>query len=257
MTTIAIIVATQTKYRMPDDGIYIPLQVGAEGEPDIGYARDDAGENISEKNANYCELTGLYWAWKNVNADYIGLVQYKRYFAAGKGSDKWKRVASCDDVMRILKETDVILPKKRDYYIETTYSQYVHAHHAADLDITREIIAEIYPDYLPAFDRNMKKSAGHKFNMFIMRKDIMNAYCEWLFSVLAELEARLDISGYSQYNARVFGFVAERLLDVWIDTNKISYKEMPVVYMERQNWIVKGGKFLLRKVKGSLNKGTD
>ncbi len=247
MKTIAIIVATQNRCRMPEEKIYIPLQVGAEGAPNIGFLRDDTGENISRKNANYCELTGLYWAWKNLDAGYLGLVQYKRYFAAGKGPDKWKRLATQEDLEKILDETDVILPRKRNYFIETTYSQYAHAHHAVDLDVTRRILSEKYPDYIPAFDCDMKKTAGHKFNMFIMRKDILDAYCEWLFSVLFELEKRLDISGYSPYNARVFGFVAERLLDVFIDTNKIPYKEMPVVTMERQNWIVKGGMFLLRK----------
>ncbi len=247
MKTIAIIVTTQNKYRMPHDDIYIPLQVGAKGAADIGYARDDTGENISLKNANYCELTGLYWAWKNLDADYIGIVQYRRYFASKKGSDKWKRIASGEELLAMLQKTEVILPKKRDYFIETTYSQYIHAHHAADLDTTREILAEKYPDYIPTFDSNMKKTAGHKFNMFIMRKDILDAYCEWLFSVLFELETRLDISGYSPYNARVFGFVAERLLDIWIDTNKIAYVEMPVIYMEKQNWLIKGSRFLLRK----------
>ncbi len=247
MKTIAIMVATHKKYRMPDDKIYIPMHVGAESEPDFGYMRDDTGDNISSKNANFCELTGLYWMWKNVEADYIGVVQYRRYFAARRGLDKWKRIATREDLAKVFAETDVILPRKRNYFIETTYSQYAHAHHAIDLDTTREILVEKYPDYVQTFDRNMKKTSGHKFNMFIMRKDMADAYCEWLFSILFELEKRLDISTYSEYNSRVFGFVAERLMDVWIDTNEIPYKEMPVVFMENQNWLKKGGEFLKRK----------
>ncbi len=148
----------------------------------------------------------------------------------------------------MLKDCDVILPHKRNYVIESTYQQYAHAHHAVDLDTTREILAQRYPNYLSAFDRAMKKTTGHKFNMFIMKRELADAYCEWLFSVLFELEERLDISTYNQNDQRVFGFVSERLLDVWLDTNGITYREMPVAFLEKQNWFIKGGNFLLRKL---------
>ena len=82
-----IVVATHKAFPMPTDKMYIPLHVGAEGKTnedgtplDLGYQKDNTGDNISAKNANYCELTGLYWAWKNLKADYIGLVHYRRYF---------------------------------------------------------------------------------------------------------------------------------------------------------------------------------
>ncbi|MCD7815565.1 MAG: DUF4422 domain-containing protein [Bacteroides sp.] len=244
---IKIIVATHKKYRMPDGAAYLPVQVGAEGKADLGYKKDNTGDNISIKNPNYCELTGLYWMWKNVKADYVGLVHYRRHFMAKSGKDKWKRIADDGDIRELLATTDVILPRKRNYYIETTYNQYAHAHHAVDLDTTRAILEERYPDYIQTFDKCMQRTDGHKFNMFIMKKEIAVAYCTWLFSVLFELEKRLDITEYSTNDARVFGFVAERLMDVWIETNHIAYKEMPVVFMEEQNWLVKGGNFLKRK----------
>lgn len=147
----------------------------------------------------------------------------------------------------LLSENDIILPPKRNYFIETTYDQYVHAHHAADLDLTREILVENYSEYVKAFDDCMKSTKGHKFNMFIMKRDYADQYCEWLFDVLFELEKRLDISEYSQNDARVFGFVSERLLDVWLNTNHRAYKEIPVMFMEKQNWIIKSINFLKRK----------
>jgi len=94
----------------------------------------------------------------------------------------------------------------------------------------------------------MKRTWGPRFNMFVMKREYFDAYCEWLFDILFELERRLDISSYSPYDARVFGFVSERLLDVWIETKDISYKELPCMFMENQNWLVKGGHFLLRKI---------
>ena len=84
--------------------------------------------------------------------------------------------------------------------------------------------------------------------MFIMKKDKFDAYCKWLFDILFELENRLDISDYSDNDARVFGFVSERLLDVWIETNNIPYKNLPYIFMENQNWFSKGFNFLKRKI---------
>ena len=78
--SIKIIVAAHKKYWMPTDPVYLPVHVGAEGKAPIGYMPDNTGDNISSKNPHFCELTGLYWAWKNLDADYLGLVHYRRYF---------------------------------------------------------------------------------------------------------------------------------------------------------------------------------
>ena len=275
---IKIMVAAHKKYRMPADDMYMPLHVGAEGKLNmagetlnLGYQKDNTGDNISCKNANYCELTGLYWGWKNLDADYIGLVHYRRHFeGSGKmgqiffsddpaknsaefpescqiAEGKWRHIISREETEKILEKTPVLLPRKRNYYIETNYSQYAHAHHAIDLDTAREIISEKYPGYVAAYDRLMSQTKEHRFNMFIMRRDLMDDYCSWLFDILEELEKRLDISSYSPNDSRVFGFVSERLLDVWIETNNIQYSEVPVINMESQNWLKKGSAFLKRK----------
>ena len=78
--SIKIIVAAHKKYWMPTAPVYLPVHVGAEGKAAIGYTPDNTGDNISIKNPHFCELTGLYWAWKNLDADYLGLVHYRRYF---------------------------------------------------------------------------------------------------------------------------------------------------------------------------------
>lgn len=177
---IKIIVASHKKYRMPEEDMYVPVQVGAKGRKDIGMLRDDSGDNISEKNPNYCELTGLYWAWKNETYDVLGMVHYRRFFVEKKKKNKWGAIATRKQIQKRLNKSDIILPKKRNYFIETNYSQYCHAHNAIDLDTTRVIIEEKYPEYLPEFDRQMKKTKGHKFNMFIMKRYAVDEYCEWL-----------------------------------------------------------------------------
>lgn len=242
-----IIIATHKNYRMPSDEMYVPVHVGAAGKADLGYTRDDSGDNISLKNKNYCELTGLYWAWKNLDADCIGLAHYRRHFSIKPKSDRWASILNAQELENLMADVDVVLPKPRNYFIESNYSQYVHAHHAIDLDTTRQILSERYPEYVSVYDDYMKRTIGHRFNMFIMKKNVFDSYCEWLFDILFELEKRLDISQYNQNDSRVFGFVSERLIDVWLETNSIKYKEISCMFMEKQNWIIKGFNFLKRK----------
>ena len=253
---LKIIVATHKPYYMPQDDIYMPVHVGRAlndnwQQTELStYTGDDIGENISEKNKNYCELTALYWAWKNLDYEYLGLAHYRRHFKGSVGHDEWSSILTKPTVKRLIESYDVVLPKKRNYFIESTFDQYVHAHNKQDLDKTLEIITEYYPQYLSAWDKVMKSTSGHRFNMFIMKKEILDSYCTWLFDILFRLEECLDIFGYSANDRRVFGFVAERLLDVWLITNNISYTELPVINMESQNWPKKILNFLKRKFIG-------
>lgn len=262
MKTIKIIVATHKKYQMPKDNIYLPLHVGGKGKEDLGFLKDDSGDNISEKNPYFCELTGMYWAWKNLDADYIGLCHYRRYFTTKKSilkkeDEKFKIILNEEEVNKILEETDIILPKKRKYYIENLYSHYKHTMNIEPLDITKNIIEEKYPQYIVAFNQLKKKNSAHMFNMCIMKKELFHQYCEWLFDILFELEKRVDYKKYDNFHARFFGRISELLLDVWINTNKMQYKEIKVMDMQNINWFKKGlaflmAKFLKKKYKNSF-----
>lgn len=256
MKNIKIIVATHKKYQMPKDEMYIPMQVGTEGKEKIdGYEHDNIGENISIKNPYFCELTGLYWAWKNLDAEYIGLVHYRRYFTKKKiipkiENEKFKIVLTKEKINEKLEDVDVILPKKRNYYIENLYDHYKHTMYIEPLDKTRDIIAEKCPEYLNEFDRLHKRKSAHMFNMFIMKKDVLNDYCSWLFDILFELEKKVDNSKYDAFHKRFYGRVSELLLDVWINKNKIDYKEVKVIDMQNVNWFRKGFAFLQAKFTG-------
>ena len=255
--TIKLIIATHKKYDMPKSDIYLPLQVGAEGKEKLGYEVDNSGDNISAKNPYFCELTGLYWAWKNLDVNYIGLVHYRRHFATKEKISSKKRidkVLNAKEVGQILEVTDVILPKKRNYYIENLYSHYEHTMYIEPLEITRKIIEEKYPNYLTEFDKLHKRTSAHMFNMFIMKKDILNDYCTWLFDILFELEKRVDKEKYDTFHSRFFGRVSELLLDVWINTNDIKYKEIKVINIEKVNWLKKGTAFLMAKFTGKRYK---
>ena len=244
---IKLLVATHKKYEMPKDDIYLPIHVGKEDKVGIGFIGDNTGENISLKNENYCELTAVYWAWKNLHADYIGLVHYRRHFYIKKKISKFDSIMTSSEAELLCKNYDIIVPKKRRYYIESNYSHYIHIHEKEGLNLLFNIIQNKYPEYRQAYDLVMNSTSAHMFNMFIMKKEYFDKYCEWLFDILFEIEKKLDITNYSIYEARVFGFLSELMLDIWLITNEIKYKETKVMYMEKQNWIVKGASFLKRK----------
>lgn len=234
-------VAAHKKFPMPKDtDLYMPILVGATKnyKPDINYQRDDVGENISIKNPNYNELTAVYWAWKNLDADVIGLVHYRRMFSLHRKRNL-DSILEKKEIETLLRKAPIILPKKRNYYIETNYSHYIHAHHEEPLEVTRQVLAEKYPNFVVFFDRSMKSRSSHMFNMFIMKKKEFDIYSSWLFTILFEVEKRIDISNYSLQEKRVFGYLAEILLDVWIEQGKYKYVEI--------NWIQLGARKLLSK----------
>ena len=236
---------------MPSDEVYMPIHVGREGKDNLGYVGDNTGENISIKNPNYCEFTGLYWAWKNLDCEYIGLCHYRRYFAhkskSSKLEDKKQAIFTRDDYERLLQQYDVILPKKRNYFIETVRSQYEHAHNKRDLDEIEKIIKMQYPSYIEAFEKVMNSRKLHIYNMFVMNKALFDEYCTWLFDILFTLEKRIDITNYDKYNARVFGFLSERLFNIWLEKKQLKIKTVNVVFLEKINWVKKGKDFLKRK----------
>lgn len=256
MKNIKIIVAAHKEYDMPDNNLYLPVFVGANGKEDINeYKRDDTGSNISIKNPNFCELTGLYWAWKNLDADYIGLVHYRRHFKGKscKSKEIKDRVNSSINewqLEELLKDVDVVLPKKRNYFIENLYAHYKHTTYVEPLDETEKIIEEKCPEYKIEFENLKKRRSAHMFNMLIMKKDLLDKYCTWLFDILFELETRIDSSKYNRFHARYIGRVSELLLDVWINKNNIKYKEVKVLDIEPVNWFKKGMLFINSKFRG-------
>ena len=133
--TMKIIIATHKAYAMPEEPLYLPVQAGAAVHERLAYTGDDTGDCISDKNGIYCELTALYWGWKNLREDALGLCHYRRYFREpGKREPLHGKTLE-----KLLRETPVILPEKRNYFIETGESQFVHAHGAESLAALRGV----------------------------------------------------------------------------------------------------------------------
>lgn len=249
---LKVIVALHKQYRVKQDSVYLPVQVGASAaNQDMGYQRDDQGQSISQKNTLYCELTGLYWAWKNLSAEALGIVHYRRYLGHPSRHrpwiGRWAQIATGKELEQMLEERQILLPKKRNYVIESREDQFIHAHGKTAMDVLRLVMKERSAQYLPAFERTMRRTSGHIFNMFVMRRDLCDAYCTWLFDTLFEVEAFMRKNMPQEIKPRLFGYLAERMLDCWIETNGYSYTELPVVNIEKQNWLKKGTAFLIRR----------
>ena len=260
--SVQIIVATHKKYRMPEDKMYLPLHVGAAGKKDadgneleLGYAKDNTGDNISILNASFCELTGLYWAWKNLDEPYIGLAHYRRHFGKKVSNDPWACILTYEDIRPYLGKIKVFVPKKRWYIIETLYSHYEHTHYANQLDVTREIVREKYLEYLENYDRVMRHRYGYMFNMMIMERSMLDDYCSWLFDILFELKNRIEMPALSAFQGRYYGRISEIIFNVWIDhqlgtgrLKKEEIMELPYFHIEKINWWKKGTAFLKAKI---------
>ncbi len=246
----------------------MPIHVGAKGKDSISYkecgidregnlVRDDEGINISEKNPYYCELTATYYIWKNIKADVVGLCHYRRYFSSKKniGDDNqpFKNILSAEEISDLMKDNDIVVPKTNKYFIETLYSHYSHTLDGSHLDITREVMAKLYPQDLKYLDTIYSKTNGSMYNMCIMKKDMFDAYCEWLFNLLAGVEERIDVSNLSAFQARLFGRVSEILMNVWIlkaADEGHGVVEVSASYTEKINWVKKGVWFLQAKFFG-------
>ena len=228
---IKVYVITHKKFKEPNNQIYLPLSVGNVYHNELGYCGDDTGNNISKKNKNYCELTGLYWIWKNdKKSDVVGISHYRRYFIKGLFSRSKKRILDYKKISKYLKKYDIILPKKETYK-EIALEQFcLSSGHIDDLYKTRKIISELYPDYVESFDLIMNQNKMYQYNMLITTKKIYDDYCKWLFDILFELEKRVDLSnGYTEYQKRIYGFISERLLNVWVYQKKLKVKERRVI----------------------------
>lgn len=245
-----ILVCCHKKTDLPEDKIFLPVQVGsAISDKDLGFQKDDelegkSCENISEKNKSYCELTALFWAWKNLkklypDVKYVGLNHYRRYFSFNQKKSfidaiqkKEKYVTdykiNYKKLNKIMSKKDMIVAKRKTYKY-SLFLDYCECHISDDIRTLQKIIHEKCPEYDQAFYsvicRNNKLS---HYNMFITDYENFNKYCDWLFSILAECENRINIENYNPVQKRIFGYMAERLFNVWINKNNLKVKRLNV-----------------------------
>lgn len=209
--------------KIRNDELYTPLFVGRNGKNNFGFCSDDSFDgNISNKNKDYCELTGLYWIWKASNANIVGLCHYRRYFKSDSG-----KLIEKKDIINYLNNYDIILPIKTELIKESYWETYKNHHLGKALKITDNIIKNRSPEYYKTFKKTLSQSSFSNYNMFICQKNIIDNYCEWVFPILSEIEEKIDVNEFP----RVFGLISEAIFNVWIEHNQLKIKECNVYYL--------------------------
>lgn len=216
-------VMTHKRFREPVNPMYIPLHVGREGKEDFGYPGDNTGDNISCKNCYYSELTGLFWVAHNVtDADYLGLCHYRRYFLKEDG-----QLLDEEFCEQVFENHDVILARAV-YHPKSYYEVYAEAHNIGDLQVTGEVLKELYPEVFPVFEEVVAGTKVYSGNMFVASRELFAEYTNWLFSIFDVVEKRINPDAYDAYHRRVYGFLSEQLLYVWVKSKGLKIFEAPV-----------------------------
>lgn len=252
--TTLMMVATHKRAPMPSDPLYLPVHVGHHGSSaDFGYQPDDEGENISSLNPSYCELTALYWAWKNLPGVDLGLSHYRRYFAGGVAGPHESKVLGRDEAAEVLSSHDIMLGRPRNYLIETIEKHYRNGHHGEDLDVLRRVVADHSPEILPAYDRVFGGTSLSLYNMFLARRDVVEAYASWVFPILDDVRSQIDNESRTAYQQRTFGYLGERLLNVWVHghAGQLSVTYRRIVNSEGEPKLKKAVGFMRRKISGA------
>jgi hypothetical protein len=259
-----IIVCCHKKDLWYADNVYLPIQVGKDiSDKDLGIQGDNTGDNISLKNKSYCELTGLYWAWKNLKKiDYIGLCHYRRYFNFNnKGIYYSDHKNICDikieklnlkipNLDSIFNKYDIILskPKILPYSI---FVDYCICHCSEDWRTIEKIILKKYPEYDNAIELMHKSNKLYPYNMMIMKWDDYDKYCHFIFDILNKAEKEIDISGYDNVQQRVWGYIGERLLTLYVYKNKMKIKSFPVYWInenKQDSYFIRVIKYLRKRI---------
>ena len=247
-----IAVASHKPYDMPEADIYQPVLAGA-SVSDVflpqGWKADNTGDNISDLNPYYCELTAYYWAVRNADpkVSYIGLVHYRRLFGKKKSGPVTE-----EELKSYLPGARVFVPRPRNYFIDDLGSHYAHTLDAAHLDAVRSALKKVSPDYVSSWDKILKDRDGYMFNMNIMERKLAVEYLDWLMKVLGEVCKKTDPSkGLSEFDRRFPGRLSELLFNCWLEhevnMGKIdpdSIVELDYYSPEKVNWPKKIKAFL-------------
>lgn len=221
---IKIYTMTHKTFQTPPDPLYQPLHVGRATAADLGYQGDDTGENISDLNCYYSELTGFYWLWKNCHdVDYIGTCHYRRYLL-----NEQEQIFTRGEYEKLLAEYQLITTRR--VKLNNSYHYGFSANHNIKaLDMTGTVIQELYPEYYETFVQLVNGSETYFGNIMVTSKPLFDAYCEWLFTIFFEVAGRIELeTGEDAYHKRVFGFISEFLLLVWVRVNRLKVYECKV-----------------------------
>lgn len=258
---IKIFLAYHKESPLYKSDLFQPIKVG--GGQLEGAISDDTGENISELNPYYCELTGQYWVLKNYlkncSEKYTGFAHYRRlpdligitendapsiYGINYTDSLKLFNQLNSTDLTPIISKFDVIVPCTNYMYKTTVnpilrkneqnfcvYDHFKEEHNNNLLDTLRDVIGDT-----EELNECYKAEKSLFYNIYVMKTDLMISYLEWLFDILSKVGEK--IGGWQQEKyLRMAGFLSETLINVWLKNNpqlKIGYTPIYMVNFEAE-----------------------
>lgn len=204
---------------------------------------DDTGDNLSERNDSYNEMTALYWAWKNYdelgNPDYIGLMHYRRHFIFNDELNDVINLREFDadtylDFLNYSEEKMSDFVEGYDFIphmgrVGNVYHHYIQNQRKEDIDLACQIVLELYPEYEETMRSYFAGSESNFCNMCIFKKELFFEYCEWIFSIMQEFENRVDMSQKRFFiSERLTGMFVHRLMN----KQELKYKKLPIVFLD-------------------------
>lgn len=191
----------------------IPIQVGAAlTEERLAAVNDAEGENISDRNRHYSEMTAFYWLWKNAKADYLGICHYRRL---------WGNLDAIVDKLRTT-DIDAVLPLPT-LANRSVFDDYLLKHIPDVWRPMMDVLQEKSPDYYEAAQSIFKGNIFYASNMCILRRNVLDNLCEWMFPIVMDIEKRVGDLSDTYYN-RYAGFCTERLITLYFLYNKNQWK---------------------------------
>lgn len=245
MTDIYIATHKQIQFPLPNCYKWVQVNAAQNGEWDNYYHDNDFCDNISVKNDSYCELTALYQLWKHSNADIKGLCHYRRFFGKSTGisineylEESLKRgvlahkVINEKRIKHLLKNNDIIVTHKLCPFPLTAFEDLERFVYLEDIRSMITVINCYYPDYCEALYDTLESLHISYCNMFISSNSLFDQYCDWLFGVIGHIEKETDISGYDKGHKRLFGYLAEVLLNVYIKKHHLVTSEVDILTLD-------------------------
>lgn len=199
---------------------------------------DDSADNISGKNDRYCELTALYALWKNSDADVKGLAHYRRFFSANNKlspqnamfrtilpGDMPRSILGQEQIADYLRDHDILIEYPRFPIFCSAYEDLLRFVFPEDIRVLSSLIHTEYPEYEDSWQRVLRSTNISYLNMLVAGKKVFDEYCSWLFELLGKLEDRLPrVEGYDSQHKRIFGYLGEVLLNVWVLKNALRIR---------------------------------
>ncbi len=184
----------------------------------IAMLQDNTGDNISERNRQYCEMSAVYWIWKNTNHEWTGIEHYRRHLHV-------KPEMLHEDI-------DVLMPLPYMCY-PYTVAQFRRFVSEDVLQLLLKALRDLHPEQYPEYNRILYGKYQYTYNLLCARRQVFEDYCGWFFEITEYME-RISDEVPAIKDTRALSYVAEVLTNLYFMHNE---KKWNIVHVEKSIYI--------------------